>query len=75
MASERRVGSAAPDARSLVVASRQQVEDRLDELRRALGERTGGRLGRRAWTLPLAAAAVGFSVALWLRRRGARNRH
>jgi hypothetical protein len=65
-----------PDHQSSVqgalVASRQQVEDRLEALRQALHESTGGRLARGAWTLPLLAAAVGFSVAMLL-RRGARR--
>ena len=50
-------------------ASRRQVEDRLGALRQALHDSTGGRLGRRTWTLPLVAAAAGFSLALLLRRR------
>jgi hypothetical protein len=49
-------------------ASRQRVEDRLGELRQALDSSPVGRLGG-TWTLPLLAAAVGFSLALLFRRR------
>jgi hypothetical protein len=50
-------------------ASRRLVEDRLGALRQALHDSTGGRLAKRTWTLPLIAAAAGFSLALLLRRR------
>jgi hypothetical protein len=51
-----------------LTASRQRVEESLDALRQAVRETTGARLERRAWALPLVAAAVGFSLALLLRR-------
>jgi len=60
-------------AQHALVESRQRVEDRLEALRDALDQTTGGRLMRSGWTLPLLAAAVGFSVATLL-RRGARRR-
>jgi hypothetical protein len=52
-----------------LIESRQRVEQRLDALREAVRETTGAQLERRAWALPLLAAAVGFSLALLLRRR------
>jgi hypothetical protein len=63
MTDERRVG---PDR--VLSASRQRVEQSLDALRQAVKETTGAQLDRRAWALPLIAAAVGFSLALLLRR-------
>jgi hypothetical protein len=56
-------------AQAALDASRQRVEDRFGALRQALDDRTGGWFGR-TWTLPLLAAAVGFSLAVMLRRRG-----
>ena len=55
-------------------ASRRRVEETLDALRQTVRETTGARLERRAWALPLVAAAVGFSLALLLRRRSRRAR-
>jgi hypothetical protein len=49
--------------------SRQRVEESLDALRRSVRERTGAGIERSIWTLPLLAAAAGFSIALMLRRR------
>jgi hypothetical protein len=49
-------------------ASRQRVEDRLGALRQALDSSPVGRFGG-SWTLPILAAAVGFSLAMLLRRR------
>ena len=60
-------------AETKLVASRRAVEDRLEDLRRAVRDRTGFDLKKRPWALPLVAAAVGFSVALLL-RRGRRSR-
>jgi hypothetical protein len=57
-----------------LVRSRQRVEESLDALRRSVHERTGASIERRAWTLPLLAGAVGFSLALLLRRRVRRAR-
>lgn len=74
MSAEETTGHASTDAQTHLLASRQRLEDRLDELRSAVHERTGGRLAKRAWTLPVLAAAVGFSLALWLRRRRRRER-
>ena len=62
------------EAESRLSSSRRQVEDRLEELRLAVRERTGAQLAKRAWALPLVAAGVGFSLAMWLRRRGRRAR-
>jgi hypothetical protein len=55
-------------AQAALEASRQRVEERLGALREALDSSTAGRFGR-TWTLPILAAAVGFSLALLLRRR------
>jgi hypothetical protein len=52
-----------------LMASRQRVEESLDALRSAVRDTTGVQLARRAWALPLVAAAVGFSLALMFRRR------
>jgi hypothetical protein len=60
-------------AQAVLEATRQKVEDRLGALRAAVNESTGGRMGL-TWTLPLIAAAVGFSVAMLLRRRARRDR-
>ena len=60
-------------AQAALEATRQKVEDRLGALRQAIDESTGGRLGKSAWTMPLIAAAVGFSIALLMRRRRARR--
>jgi ElaB/YqjD/DUF883 family membrane-anchored ribosome-binding protein len=60
-------------AQATLEATRQKVEDRLGALRQAINDSTGGRLGRSAWTMPLIAAAVGFSIALLMRRRRARG--
>jgi hypothetical protein len=56
-------------AQTALDASRRLVEDRFSALRQALHDSTGGRLTRRTWTLPLVAAAAGFSLALLLRQR------
>jgi hypothetical protein len=60
-------------AQAALEATRQKVEDQLGALRRAIDDSTGGRLGKSAWTMPLIAAAVGFSIALLLRRRARRD--
>ena len=60
-------------AQAALEATRQKVEDQLGALRRAIDDSTGGRLGKSAWTMPLIAAAVGFSIALLMRRRRARR--
>jgi len=60
-------------AQAALEATRQKVEDRLGALRHAIDEATGGRLGKSAWTMPLIAAAVGFSIALLMRRRRSRR--
>jgi hypothetical protein len=52
-----------------LMASRQRVEESLEALRSAVRKTTGVQLSRRAWALPLVVAAVGFSVALFFRRR------
>jgi hypothetical protein len=51
-----------------VTTSRRRVEERLEDLRRAVHDRTGFDLKKRPWTLPLVAAALGFSFALLMRR-------
>jgi hypothetical protein len=60
-------------AQAALDASRRKVEDSLGALRQAFDSSTGGRAGR-TWTLPLMAAAVGFSLAMLLRRRARRAR-
>ena len=55
-------------AQAALEASRQRVEDGLGALRQAIESSPVGRFGS-TWTLPLLAAAVGFSLALLLRRR------
>jgi hypothetical protein len=67
-------GPTSSDPQTHLLQSRQRLEDRLDALRTAVEERTGGRLGSKAWTLPVLAAAVGFSLAMWLRHRRRRER-
>ena len=56
-------------AQAALDASRRVVEDRLGALRQALQDSPARRLTRRTWTLPLVAAAAGFSLALLLRQR------
>jgi hypothetical protein len=78
MTDERTVRGGAEGARSTAIAeagaardlaaSRRRVEEHLETLRRAVRERTGFDLGRRPWALPLVAAALGFSLALLVRR-------
>ena len=60
-------------AQAVLEATRQKVEHSLGALRAAVNESTGGRMGA-TWTLPLIAAAVGFSLAMLLRRRARRDR-
>jgi hypothetical protein len=60
-------------AQTALEVSRQRVEEGLGALRSALDQRTGGWFGR-TWTLPLIAAAVGFSLAMLLRGRARRAR-
>ena len=60
-------------AQATLEATRQKVEDRLGALRQAINDSTGGRLGKSAWTMPLIAAAVGFTIALMMRRGRARR--
>ena len=74
MTVERTTDRGTTDAESHLVATRREVEERLDALRVAARERVGVRLEKRAWTLPLVAAAVGFSFALWLRGRSRARR-
>jgi hypothetical protein len=60
------------EPRAALDSSRQRVEEGLGALRAALQQSPVGRLSRQTWTLPLIAAAVGFSLAVLL-RRGARR--
>jgi len=61
------------NAQAVLEATRQKVEDRFGALRAAVNDSTGGRMTR-TWSLPLIAAAVGFSVAMLLRRRARSER-
>jgi hypothetical protein len=60
-------------AQAALEASRAQVEERLGALREALDASPVGRFTG-SWTLPILAAAVGFSLALLFRRRVRDNR-
>ncbi|HVS65649.1 MAG TPA: hypothetical protein VMT85_19335 [Thermoanaerobaculia bacterium] len=51
---------------------REELEDALEETRTAIREDTG-RIARRAWTVPLIAAGIGFVAALGLKLRSRRR--
>jgi hypothetical protein len=51
---------------------RAELEEALEETRTAIREDTG-RIARRAWTVPLIAAGVGFVLALGLKVRSRRR--